>query len=224
MGGLAVSASNRITIFQRLTELGIVPVIRSNSTTWAEKAIDRLYQLGFRTFEITMSIPEATLLIKQFSTEKGLLIGAGTVIDANQAERCIQAGAQYVISPCLVPELPKICQDADVVSILSGMTPSEVLLAWQLGSDAVKVFPAQSVGGPSHIKALKSVFPDIPLIPTGGVNITNIAAYFSAGSTLVGVGGDLVNERLFEQTNEGNEPFGQAYLHTIQKIKSGGSI
>jgi 2-dehydro-3-deoxyphosphogluconate aldolase/(4S)-4-hydroxy-2-oxoglutarate aldolase len=199
-------------------------VIRSNSTTWAEKAIDRLYQLGFRTFEITMSIPEATKLIEQFSTEKGLLIGAGTVIDTHQAEQCIQAGAQYVISPCLVPELPKLCRDADVVSILSGMTPSEVLSAWQLGSDAVKVFPVQSVGGPSHIKALKSVFPDIPLIPTGGVNITNVAAYFAAGSTLVGVGGDLVNERLFEQTNESNEPFGQAYINTIQKIKSGGSV
>ncbi len=169
----------------------VVPVIRYGSVADATKAIDTLRRAGFKTFEITLSVPDAYELIGEYA-DRDTLIGVGTVFTVEEAKRSIEAGARYVVSPVLVPDLAALCREADVACISSGFTPTEVWRAWQGGAAAVKVFPAASAGGPAHIKALKSVLPDVPLIPTGGVNQTNLDAYFAAGAECVGVGSALL--------------------------------
>ena len=119
--------------------------------------------------------------------------------------------------------LADLCREADVLSVMSGLTPNEVFTAWHKGSGAVKVFPARSMGGPGHIRSLKVVFPDIPLIPTGGVNIHNLADYLRAGAAFVGVGGDLVNEKYIEQGRvDIITELGKKYLQLAQEIEKGG--
>jgi 2-dehydro-3-deoxyphosphogluconate aldolase/(4S)-4-hydroxy-2-oxoglutarate aldolase len=204
-------------VLEKLTDFRIVPVIRSNSTDLAHAAVTILKNVGFQTAEITMTVPGATELIKDFSKDDNLLIGAGTVINIREAEECILAGAQYIISPFIVDGLPEICREAGVFCIMSGLTPTEIHTAWSLGSGAVKVFPANSMGGPGHLKALKTVLPFIPLVPTGGVNLNNIQEYIHAGASFVGVGGDLVNTAMLEQGDyEGIADLGNQFLRKIK--------
>ncbi|WP_335871233.1 bifunctional 4-hydroxy-2-oxoglutarate aldolase/2-dehydro-3-deoxy-phosphogluconate aldolase [Bacillus sp. 2205SS5-2] len=188
-------------VFDKLSKYKIVPVIRADSQEIAHNAVSTLKAVGFQTAEITLTVPGAIDLITHFSKREDLLVGAGTVKDLRNAEECIKAGAQYIISPLIVDGLPELCKEAGVCCIMSGLTPNEVYYAWRKGSNAVKVFPANSAGGPGHVKALKSVLPDIPLVPTGGVNLENINAFFDAGASFVGVGSDLVNKHLLEEGN-----------------------
>ena len=171
----------------------VVPVIRTTDTRLAEAAVDWLGDAGFRVFEVTMTIPDATGLIARLAQRTGLLIGAGTVFDAEQARACIAAGAEFVVSPAVVPEVAAACRVSDTACLLGAMTPTEVHAALGAGSNAVKIFPAGSVGGPAHLKALRAVFPDVALCPTGGVDAGNLADYLAAGAAFVGVGGKLVD-------------------------------
>ncbi|WP_157950896.1 bifunctional 4-hydroxy-2-oxoglutarate aldolase/2-dehydro-3-deoxy-phosphogluconate aldolase [Peribacillus acanthi] len=188
-------------VLEKLSDYKIVPVIRANSSDIAYTAIKLLKSVGFQTAEITMTVPGATDLMKEFSKDQDLLIGAGTVVDLRAAEECINAGARYIISPFIVEGLPELCREAGVACIMSGLTPTEIHTAWSRGSSAVKVFPANSIGGPGHLKAMKTVLPTIPLVPTGGVNLSNINEYLGAGASFVGVGNDLVNTSMLEQGN-----------------------
>jgi 2-dehydro-3-deoxyphosphogluconate aldolase / (4S)-4-hydroxy-2-oxoglutarate aldolase len=208
----------RENVLEKLTTYKIVPVIRADSQEIALDAVTTLQAAGFQTAEITMTVPGAIELIKQFSKlESMLLIGAGTVTNLKNAEECISAGAKYIISPFIVDGLPELCDEAGVLCIMSGLTPTEVHTAWKRGSAAVKVFPAGSMGGPSHIKALKTVLPKIPLIPTGGVNLTNINQYLHAGASFVGVGSDLVNTCLLKQGDfDGVAKLGKSFLEAIK--------
>lgn len=181
---------------------GVVPVVRFDRTDDARAAVELLHHAGYRTFEITLTVPGAIELVAELSAREGWLLGLGTVLDPRDAERGLAAGARYVVSPVLVPELVPVCRAADAACLLGALTPGEVHRAWVHGADAVKVFPANSAGGPAHVRALRSVLPDVPLVPTGGVDHRNLTAYLDAGAAFVGVGSDLVSERALHAGDE----------------------
>jgi 2-dehydro-3-deoxyphosphogluconate aldolase / (4S)-4-hydroxy-2-oxoglutarate aldolase len=173
----------------------VVPVVRTSSAEHAATAVSWLRDAGLRIFEITMTIPDAPALIRTLATDPTLLIGAGTVGDRATAEACLRAGARFVVAPWVDPSLVGPCRDAGAALMLGAVTPTEVRAALEAGADVVKIFPASSVGGPAHIKALASVLPHVAFCPTGGVEPGNVAAYLAAGAAFVGMGGALVDEK-----------------------------
>jgi 2-dehydro-3-deoxyphosphogluconate aldolase/(4S)-4-hydroxy-2-oxoglutarate aldolase len=185
---------SQTALIQRLRAARVVPVVRTQSAAHAETAVEWLRGAGIRIFEITMTIPGAVALIARLASDTDLLIGAGTVPDAATARVCLEAGARFVVAPWVDPTLSQPCRQADAALMLGALTPTEVRAALAAGADVVKVFPASSAGGPSHIKALASVFPGVAFCPTGGVEPGNIATYLSAGAAFVGMGGALVDE------------------------------
>jgi 2-dehydro-3-deoxyphosphogluconate aldolase/(4S)-4-hydroxy-2-oxoglutarate aldolase len=173
---------------------GLVPVIRADSAEVAVRVTDALVEGGIRTIEITMTVPDALLAIRSVASRFGqeVLLGAGTVTDRSMALAALDAGAEFLVSPCLVPEVIASAQERAVAVLPGAMTPTEVFSAWSLGGDIIKVFPASHAGGAGYLKALKGPFPQIDLLPTGGVNLDTIAAFIEAGAVAVGVGGELV--------------------------------
>jgi 2-dehydro-3-deoxyphosphogluconate aldolase/(4S)-4-hydroxy-2-oxoglutarate aldolase len=167
----------------------VIPVLRLPGAALTERAVDCLREAGFGTVEITMTTPGAIELIRKTRNA-----GAGTVLDLDTAKRCLDAGAQFLVSPCLVPGLAQLAHDAGRLALIGGFTPGEILAAHREGADIVKLFPASS-GGPEHLKAIHAVFPAIPLCPTGGVSLSNLNEYFAAGATLVGVGNNIVDQK-----------------------------
>jgi len=150
---------------------------------------------GIPIAEVTMTVPGAIELIAQLRASVGseVLIGAGTVLDAATAARCLDAGAQFVVSPGLDLETIRYVKSRDVVIMAGALTPTEVIGAWKAGSDFVKIFPCGSMGGAKYIKALKGPLPHVPMIPTGGVNLETAADLIRAGSEALGIGGELVS-------------------------------
>lgn len=179
---------------RELFDGGLVPVIRTTRTELAERAVAWLREAGFTVFEVTLTVPDAFELIRSLRREAGLVVGAGTVLTDADVTASLAAGAQFVVSPVCETSLVPVCREADAIAIVSGLSPTEVHRAWTAGAHAVKVFPAGSVGGAAHVRALRSVFPDVPLLPTGGVGLDTLEAYFEAGADAVGIGGDLVHD------------------------------
>lgn len=182
-------------LLDQVVSHGVVPVIRTSSLDLARTSVGWLKEAGFRTFEITLTIPDAPALIEELSQDTDLLIGAGTVFTAAETDLVVAAGAKYVVSPCVSAEVGAACRRHDVPSLMGTLTPTEVFNALQAGSTAVKVFPASTVGA-GHLKALRSVFPKVTFMPTGGIDATTIADWVKAGAACVGVGGRLVDESL----------------------------
>jgi 2-dehydro-3-deoxyphosphogluconate aldolase / (4S)-4-hydroxy-2-oxoglutarate aldolase len=178
-------------IRQGLIAQRVVPVLRLASAELTERAVDCLAEAGFATVEITMTIPGAIEVIRN---SKGLMVGAGTVLDLDTAQRCLDAGARFLVSPCLVPGMADLAHAAGCAALIGGFTPGEVLAAHREGADIVKLFPASS-GGPEHLRAIHAVFPHIALCPTGGVSLENLQAYFAAGAALVGVGNNILDQK-----------------------------
>jgi 2-dehydro-3-deoxyphosphogluconate aldolase/(4S)-4-hydroxy-2-oxoglutarate aldolase len=183
------------TLLDTLRAARVVPVIRTREARHAATAVQWLRDAGLRIFEITMTIPDAPALIRELAREPGLLVGAGTVPDAAMAETCLNAGARFIVAPWIDASLAAPCRAANATLMLGALTPTEVRSALSAGADAVKIFPASSLGGPPHIRALRSVLPDVAFCPTGGVEPGNVAAYLAAGSAFVGMGGALVDEK-----------------------------
>lgn len=183
-------------LIPRLREARIIPVVRTSTAARAATAVAWLQEAGLRVFEITMTVPEAPALIRALAADPDLLVGAGTVADARMAEQCLDAGAKFIVAPWVDPALAAPAQDAGACLMLGALTPTEVRAALAAGADVVKVFPASSVGGPTHVKALRSVFPDVVFCPTGGVDARNVPDYIAAGAAFVGMGGRLVDEAL----------------------------
>ncbi len=173
---------------------GLIPVIRTDSADIALFVADALVAGGIRTIEITMTVPDALSAIRSVRSRFGddLLLGAGTVTDRAMAAGALEAGAEFLVTPCVVPDVIASALELGVAVLPGAMTPTEVFSAWSLGGDIVKVFPASHAGGASYLKALKAPFPQIDLCPTGGVNLDTIAACIDAGAVAVGVGGELV--------------------------------
>jgi len=179
----------------RLKELGLVPVIRTGSETTALRAVEWLSEAGLSVFEVTLTTPGAIDIIGRLSQSEGLLIGAGTVLSEADCKSCLDAGARFVVSPAVVEGVAEICAGANTPCLLGAATPTEILSAWTTGASAVKIFPAGSLGGAGFLKALKAVFPEVPLVPTGGISIEEIPSYFEAGAAFIGMGSRLVDEK-----------------------------
>ena len=181
-------------IRNRLLAARVIPVLRINSVERAQSVIDVLLDAGFMTVEIALTTPGAVQLIAELRARaaSSFLVGAGTVLNGQQAKHCIDAGADYLVSPWLAPGVAALAHEAGRAVLLGAFTPSEVQAAIREGSDIVKLFPASS-GGPSHLAALRAVFPDVVFCPTGGVDAENMAAYFRAGAAVVGVGNSIID-------------------------------
>jgi 2-dehydro-3-deoxyphosphogluconate aldolase / (4S)-4-hydroxy-2-oxoglutarate aldolase len=183
-------------VLAALREGGIVPVIRADSADTALRIVDALIAGGIRTLEITMTVPDAIGAIKAVAERFGssVLLGAGTVTSRALAEGSLDAGAEFLVTPCVVADVIAVAKERDVAVLPGAMTPTEVFAAWSSGGDIIKIFPASNVGGASYLKALKGPFPQIPLCPTGGVNLQTIGEFVKAGASAVGVGGELVSK------------------------------
>jgi 2-dehydro-3-deoxyphosphogluconate aldolase/(4S)-4-hydroxy-2-oxoglutarate aldolase len=183
-------------IARRLAGMRVVPVLRLPSRERAEQAIDCLIEAGYGTVEITLTTPGAIELIGALRARapQTFLVGAGTVLDLDTARGCIEAGADYLVSPALVPRLAECAHAAYRAVLIGGFTPGEVLAAWREGADVVKVFPA-ATGGPAHLGALHAIYPDVPLCPTGGVSSANLLDYLKAGAAFVGIGNNVIDQQ-----------------------------
>jgi len=191
---------NKDRVRNRIVEVGIVPVIRASSPQEARLAADAVAEGGIPIVEITMTVPGAVELIRELvKTSAGrLLVGAGTVLDAEMARRCRDAGAQFLVSPGLDLDTVAFAVREEILIMAGALTPTEVITAWKAGSDFVKVFPCGQVGGAKYIKALKGPLPDIPLVPTGGVNLKTVSEFIEAGAAALGVGGELVQREALQ--------------------------
>ncbi len=181
-------------VLKRIARVGLVPVIRAESRDEAIKIIDAIAAGGLPIVEVTMTVPGAISIIEALhNRDASLVVGAGTVLDPETARACILAGAQFVVSPALNLRTIELCRRYGVAVMPGALTPTEVVTAWEAGADVVKVFPCGALGGASYIKALKAPFPQIPLMPTGGVSMKTAADFIKAGSMALGVGSDLVD-------------------------------
>jgi 2-dehydro-3-deoxyphosphogluconate aldolase / (4S)-4-hydroxy-2-oxoglutarate aldolase len=184
------------TVFEALARNRVIPVLRLATRAATAAAIESLVEAGFGTVELTLTTPDALTLLAELRErmDSAFLVGAGTVLDLDVAKRCLDVGADYLVSPCMVAGMAKLARDAGRAALIGGFTPSEVLAAWREGAHMVKVFPASS-GGPSHLQAIHAVFPEIPLCPTGGVSIANVRDYCKAGAAVVGVGNNIIDQK-----------------------------
>ncbi|MGC2193314.1 MAG: bifunctional 4-hydroxy-2-oxoglutarate aldolase/2-dehydro-3-deoxy-phosphogluconate aldolase [Terriglobales bacterium] len=185
---------NKQQVRDRITEIGIVPVVRATSAAEALVAAQAVCDGGIPIVEITMTVPGAVEVIRELrrGIASNVLIGAGTVLDAETARRCTDAGAEFLVSPGLDLPTVEFANRAGILMLAGALTPTEVITAWRAGSDLVKIFPCGQVGGAKYIKALKGPLPQVPLVPTGGVNLNTAAEFIEAGSAALGVGGELV--------------------------------
>jgi 2-dehydro-3-deoxyphosphogluconate aldolase / (4S)-4-hydroxy-2-oxoglutarate aldolase len=182
---------------ERILEIGIVPVVRAASATEACLAADAVCQGGIPIVEITMTVPGAVEVIRELARKcaSEVLIGAGTVLNADTARRCLDAGAQFLVSPGFNLPTVDLAVREEKLIMAGALTPTEVMAAWEAGADFIKVFPCGQLGGAKYIKALKGPFPQIPFVPTGGVNLATAAEFLEAGCVALGVGGELVQSQ-----------------------------
>jgi 2-dehydro-3-deoxyphosphogluconate aldolase/(4S)-4-hydroxy-2-oxoglutarate aldolase len=183
----------REEIRARIEEVGIFPAVRVGSADLALFAAESVYEAGIPIAEITMTVPGAVGVIAQLSRQyPALIVGAGTVLDAETAQRCLDAGARFLTSPGLVPEVVNFALLKNVVIIPGALTPSEVIAAWKAGVDFVKIFPCAPVGGDKYLRALKVPLPQVRLIASGGVNQQTAAGFILAGASAIGIGAELM--------------------------------
>jgi 2-dehydro-3-deoxyphosphogluconate aldolase/(4S)-4-hydroxy-2-oxoglutarate aldolase len=180
---------------ERILRVGIVPVVRASSSAEARMAAEAVCKGGIPIVEITMTVPGAVEVIRELAKHGSseLLVGAGTVLNPEQAQRCLDAGAQFLVSPGFNAKTVALAAAERRLMMAGALTPTEVIAAWEAGADFVKIFPAGNVGGPRYIKALKGPLPDVALIPTGGVNLQTAAEFLEAGAAALGIGGELVH-------------------------------
>ena len=178
-----------------LEQAGLIPVLRCGSVQTGHALVDAMIAGGVTVIEVTMTVPNALQLLRELKQRHGekLLLGSGTVTDASQVEATIDAGAEFVVSPSLHPDVIERTKELGRVSIPGALTPTEVITAWRAGADYVKVFPCSAMGGASYLKSLLAPFPELELIPTGGVTLQTAAEFLKAGARALGVGSDLVN-------------------------------
>jgi 2-dehydro-3-deoxyphosphogluconate aldolase/(4S)-4-hydroxy-2-oxoglutarate aldolase len=174
---------------------GLIPVLRAKSTQQALAAADAMIAGGISVVEVTMTVPDAVDVLRELKQKYGtqLILGSGTVTHPKEAESTIEAGAEFVVSPSIHPDVVQATKSAHKLSIPGALTPTEVITAHRLGADYVKVFPCSAMGGAPYLKALLAPFPFLKLIPTGGVTLKTAEDFFKAGARALGVGSDLVN-------------------------------
>lgn len=188
---------NKSQVLERIKELGVLAVIRGPAADLTVKMVEALVAGGITGIEITYSTPGAEdvvrTLVKQFGEQ--ILVGMGTLTIPDQAQSATNAGANFLVSPVCEPDLVRSMLASGLLTMAGALTPTEVLQAHKLGADIVKVFPG-SLGGPGYVKALKGPFPNIPMMPTGGVSSSNVAEWFATGVVAVGAGSELCPPQL----------------------------
>ena len=196
---------NATSIVARIEELGVVPVVRAPSAAVALRAARAVHAGGIDVLEITMTVPDAVAVLRQLAAELGdsVILGAGTVLDAEAARRCIAAGAQFIVAPGFDPETVRAAHELGAPVMPGALTPTEVIAAWKAGAEMVKIFPCSAVGGADYLRALKAPLPQVKLLPTGGVDRHTAADYIRAGAAALGLGAALVDLKVLER--EGDE-------------------
>jgi 2-dehydro-3-deoxyphosphogluconate aldolase/(4S)-4-hydroxy-2-oxoglutarate aldolase len=188
---------------QRIEETGIIPGVRVSSADDALFAAEAVRNGGIKIAEITMTVPDAIGVISRLASSfPDMVVGAGTVLDRETAQRCLDAGASFLTSPGLIPEVVELGVLRDVVVFPGALTPTEVIAAWKAGADFVKVFPCPPLNGHSYIRALKVPLPQIKLIASGGVNQQTAPDFILAGATALGIGGDLIPREAIHRRRE----------------------
>ena len=178
----------------RIVEIGIIPGIRVATPEDARFAAEAVNRSGIPIAEITMTVPGALDVIAHLAKSlPEMVVGAGTVLDIETARRCLEAGAMFLTSTGLVPEVVEFALKNDIVVFPGAMTPTDLIAAWKMGADFVKIYPCGPLGGPRYIRALKLPFPQVPLIATGGVNQTTAGDFILNGATALGIGSELIN-------------------------------
>lgn len=190
-----MNRSDRVAFIR---EHGIVAIVRADSSEGLVRVVEAIAKGGVRCIEVTMTTPGALDCLRAATEQlagQDVLLGVGSVLDAETARKAIEAGAQYVVSPNTSRAVIDVAHDADRPALPGAFTPNEIVHAWELGGDLIKVFPA-TLGGLEYIKAVRAPLPQIPLVPTGGIDEHNLADFFCAGVAAVGVGTALVNKTL----------------------------
>ncbi|MCW5978737.1 MAG: bifunctional 4-hydroxy-2-oxoglutarate aldolase/2-dehydro-3-deoxy-phosphogluconate aldolase [Bryobacteraceae bacterium] len=211
------------TILSFVKDVGIVPVVRTSSAESAIKSIEAIYAGGIRSAEITMTVPGAVKALEKVADQFGdkIVLGAGTVLDPETARICMLAGAEFFVTPALKLATIEMVKRYSKIMIPGALTPTEVLTAWEAGADIVKVFPCGNVGGPKYIKALKAPFPQIDMIPTGGVNLETAGEFLKAGACAVAVGAELVDAKTIkEQRYEVFEERAKKFLAAVASARA----
>jgi len=192
---------NKDTVLSFIRDVGIVPVVRTSSAESAVKAVEAIYEGGIRAAEITMTVPGAIRALEAVADQFGdkIVLGAGTVLDPESARISMLAGAEFFVTPSLKLATIEMVKRYGKVIMPGALTPTEVLAAWEAGADIVKIFPCGNVGGPKYIRALKGPFPQIEMIPTGGVNLETAGEFLKAGACAVAVGAELVDAKTIKE-------------------------
>jgi 2-dehydro-3-deoxyphosphogluconate aldolase/(4S)-4-hydroxy-2-oxoglutarate aldolase len=185
-----------------MLESGVVAVLRAKDSTQLLEAAQALEAGGVKSIEVTMTTPNALAVIHDVASKFGdkVLVGVGTVLDPETARQAILAGAHFVVGPTLNLDVIKLCRRYDKIVMPGTFTPTEILTAWESGADLVKVFPATAVG-PKYIKDIKGPLPQVPLVPTGGVDADNAGAFIKAGAAAVAAGSSLVESKALAARN-----------------------
>lgn len=191
------------TVLSWIKQIAVVPIVRTPDAESALAAVEALLLGGIDCVEITMTVRNAIRAIEKVSDRYGdqVLLGAGTVLDPETARACILAGARFLVTPALNVKTIELSRRYSTPIFPGGLTPTEILTAWEAGADAVKVFPCSAMGGAKYIKSLKAPLPQVELVPTGGVNLETIADFLAAGSAAVGVGSELVDSKCIAEKN-----------------------
>jgi 2-dehydro-3-deoxyphosphogluconate aldolase / (4S)-4-hydroxy-2-oxoglutarate aldolase len=212
----------REEIRARIAEIGIIPAIRVYSESEALFAAEAVCDGGIPIVEVTMTIPGAVHLIGELTRHHpSMVVGAGTISNIEMARRCLDAGAAFLTSPGLDLEIVEFALKNDIVVLPGALTPSEVMAAWKAGVDFVKVFPCAPVGGPDYIRALKTPFPQIPLIASGGVTQQNAAEFILAGAVGLGIGQHLIHQNAIKsRQGEWIHELAQRYRKIVNEARS----
>ena len=206
----------------RIQEIGIIPGIRVATAAHARFAAEAVNRSGIPIAEITMTVPGALDVIAHLTkTLPDMVVGAGTVLDIETARRCLDAGAMFLTSTGLVPEVVEFALQNDLVVFPGAMTPTDVIAGWKMGADFVKIYPCGPLGGPSYIRALKLPFPQVPLIATGGVNQGTAGDFILNGATALGIGAELINpEGLSLMKEEQIRELARRYLKIVKTARA----
>jgi 2-dehydro-3-deoxyphosphogluconate aldolase/(4S)-4-hydroxy-2-oxoglutarate aldolase len=207
---------------QTLERVGLIPVLRAKNTRQALAVVDAMIAGGVTVVEVTMTCPDACGILRELRNQYGskVLLGSGTVTTPRDADATIEAGAEFVVSPSLHPDVVAATKAANKLSIPGALTPTEVVTAERAGADYIKIFPCSSMGGAPHLKALLAPFPHLRLIPTGGVTVQTAESFLKAGARALGVGSDLVNLTAIDEGHpEVITEAANAYLRVIAKFR-----
>jgi 2-dehydro-3-deoxyphosphogluconate aldolase/(4S)-4-hydroxy-2-oxoglutarate aldolase len=187
------ATATRTRTLESIRQARLVAVIRADTADLAVEAARQLFANGIRVLEVTYTVPEATRAVDALAPLKrdGLVLGAGTILTADDATAAIGAGAEFLVSPHHVPAVIETARAESALAMPGAFTPREAFEAWQSGGDVVKIFPAGGLG-PSYFRALRGPYPTMPLMPTGGVTADNVHEWLAAGAVAVGVGGELL--------------------------------